>query len=47
MEGQTVAQPKDVVKDPYVLEFLGLPELPCYSETELEVESLIIYSNFF
>lgn len=36
MEGQTVAQPKDVVKDPYVLEFLGLPELPCYSETELE-----------
>ncbi len=28
--------PKDAVKDPYVLEFLGLQELPTYSETELE-----------
>ena len=36
LEGQTVESPKDVVKDPYVLEFLGLPELPSYSETELE-----------
>lgn len=36
VEGQTVEQSKDVVKDPYVLEFLGLPELPYYSETELE-----------
>ena len=36
IEGQTVEQSKDVVKDPYVLEFLGLPELPYYSETELE-----------
>lgn len=26
----------DVVKDPYVLEFLGLQEKPGYSETELE-----------
>ena len=36
MEGQTVEASKDAVKDPYVLEFLGLPELPSYSETELE-----------
>ena len=36
IEGQTVEQSKDVVKDPYVLEFLGLPELPYYSESELE-----------
>mgnify|MGYP005773666165 FL=1 len=36
LEGQTVESPKDAVKDPYVLEFLGLPELPSYSETELE-----------
>ena len=35
-EGQTVETPSDAVKDPYVLEFLGLPELPSYSETELE-----------
>ena len=36
LEGQTVETAKDAVKDPYVLEFLGLPELPSYSETELE-----------
>ena len=36
MEGQTVETPKDAVKDPYVLEFLGLKELPEYSENELE-----------
>lgn len=36
LEGQTVESPKDAVKDPYVLEFLGLPELPSYSESELE-----------
>ena len=36
LEGQTIESPKDAVKDPYVLEFLGLPELPSYSETELE-----------
>ena len=37
LEGQMVEKPQDVVKDPYVLEFLGLPELPAYSEKELEV----------
>lgn len=36
LEGQIVESPQDAVKDPYVLEFLGLPELPSYSETELE-----------
>lgn len=36
MEGQLVESPKDAVKDPYVLEFLGLKELPEYSESELE-----------
>ncbi len=36
MEGQKVEKAKDAVKDPYVLEFLGLPELPEYSESELE-----------
>lgn len=35
-EGQVIEKPEDAVKDPYVLEFLGLPELPEYSETELE-----------
>lgn len=36
VEGHKMEQPKDAVKDPYVLEFLGLPELPEYSESELE-----------
>ena len=36
IEGQTVESPKDAIKDPYVLEFLGLKELPEYSESELE-----------
>ena len=36
LEGQVIESPQDAVKDPYVLEFLGLPELPAYSETELE-----------
>lgn len=36
LEGQTVETPQDAVKDPYVLEFLGLPALPEYSESELE-----------
>ena len=36
LEGQKVETPKDAVKDPYVLEFLGMKELPEYSESELE-----------
>ena len=35
-EGQVVERPEDLVKDPYVLEFLGLPESPGLSESELE-----------
>lgn len=34
--GQIVRKPEDVIKDPYVLEFLGLEEKARYSETELE-----------
>ena len=37
-EGQTFEAPRDAIKDPYILEFLGLPELPVYSETELETK---------
>ena len=36
LEGQKVEKAEDEVKDPYVLEFLGLKELPEYSESELE-----------
>lgn len=34
--GLIVEQPVDAVKDPYILEFLGLPEKQRYSESELE-----------
>ena len=34
--GPIVKKPEDAVKDPYVLEFLGLEEKARYSETELE-----------
>lgn len=34
--GQLIEKPQDIIKDPYILEFLGLPELPEYSESELE-----------
>jgi predicted nuclease of restriction endonuclease-like (RecB) superfamily len=37
-QGQIIEKPKDIIKDPYILEFLGLPELHQYSESELEAE---------
>ena len=37
-QGQIIEKPKDIIKDPYILEFLGLPELNQYSENELEEE---------
>lgn len=36
-KGQLVDQPSDVLKSPYVLEFLGLEEHSSYSEHELEI----------
>jgi len=35
-KGHIIEKPDDVVKDPYVLEFLGLPESEKLSETKLE-----------
>ncbi|MGB0999325.1 MAG: PDDEXK nuclease domain-containing protein [Flavobacteriales bacterium] len=37
-KGLILEKAKDVVKDPYILEFLGLPEHSKYSENELEQE---------
>ncbi|WOE69141.1 PDDEXK nuclease domain-containing protein [Hydrogenimonas thermophila] len=34
--GQVVEKPKDLIKDPYILEFVGLDEKSSYSESELE-----------
>lgn len=36
IKGQLIEQPTDAIKDPYILEFLDLPEHNTYSETELE-----------
>jgi predicted nuclease of restriction endonuclease-like (RecB) superfamily len=37
LEGQKVEKPEDLIKNPYVLEFLGLDEKSKYSESDLEV----------
>ena len=36
LRGQIIETPSDLVKDPYVLEFLGLEESSIYTENELE-----------
>lgn len=36
-EGQVVARPEDLLKEPYVLEFLGLEAKARYSESDLEM----------
>ncbi len=45
-QGQVVENPSDIVKDPYVLEFLGLPEKSYYSESELERRLIEKLENF-
>lgn len=37
-KGLILETPKDAIKDPYILEFIGLAERPVYSESELEQE---------
>lgn len=38
LKGQIIEKPEDIVKDPYILEFLGLEEQSNYSENRLETE---------
>ena len=45
-EGQIIENATDMIKDPYVLEFLGLEELPTYSENELETRIIDNLENF-
>ncbi|OVE58106.1 PDDEXK nuclease domain-containing protein [Chryseobacterium mucoviscidosis] len=45
-KGQIIEKPKDLIKDPYVLEFLGLSEKPYYSENELESELIDKLEHF-
>lgn len=39
-EGQIIEKPEDILKEPYIFEFTGLPQLPVYREGDLE-EALV------
>lgn len=45
-QGQVIETPRDLIKDPYVLEFLDLPEKSHYSENELEQELIDKLEHF-
>lgn len=45
-KGLIIEKPKDIIKDPYILEFLDLPELNTYSESELEEEIITKLEHF-
>ncbi|MEB3231474.1 MAG: PDDEXK nuclease domain-containing protein [Leptolyngbyaceae bacterium] len=45
-QGQTIQQPTDVFKDPVVIEFLGLPESPRLTESELEAALITNLQSF-
>ena len=45
-KGQIIEKPQDLVKDPYILEFIGLPEQSSYSENELEEKLISKLENF-
>lgn len=45
-KGLVFEKPKDAIKDPYILEFIGLPEHTEYSENELEQELIDKLEHF-
>lgn len=45
-KGLIFENPKDAIKDPYILEFIGLPEHTEYSESELEQELIDKLEHF-
>lgn len=45
-KGQIIEKSSDAVKDPYILEFLGLPEKSEYSENELETRIIDHLQDF-
>lgn len=45
-KGLILEKPKDAIKDPYILEFIGLPEHSEYSENELEQEIIDKLEHF-
>jgi predicted nuclease of restriction endonuclease-like (RecB) superfamily len=45
-KGLVIEKPKDAIKDPYILEFIGLPEHAQYSESDLEQELIDKLEHF-
>ena len=45
-KGLMLEKPKDAIKDPYILEFIGLPEHSSYSESDLEQELINKLEHF-
>lgn len=45
-KGLVLEKPKDAIKDPYILEFIGLPEHIIYSESDLEQELIDKLEHF-
>lgn len=46
-EGQIIEKPEDILKEPFVFEFTGLPQLPTYKEGDLEEALINNLSLFF
>lgn len=46
-EGEIIERPEDILRDPYVFEFTGLPQLPVYTEGDLEEALVRNLSMFF
>lgn len=45
-EGQVIEKPQDVLKNPFVLEFLGMEEKAAYTESDLESAIISKLQNF-
>lgn len=45
-KGYVVEKPQDAIKDPYILEFIGLPENLTYTESDLEEELINKLEHF-
>ncbi|TNH07793.1 PDDEXK nuclease domain-containing protein [Testudinibacter sp. TR-2022] len=45
-KGQEIQQPEDIIKDPFVLEFLNIPQAHQYLETELEQQLITNLQQF-
>ena len=45
-EGQIIERPEDILREPYVFEFAGLPQLPVYTEGDLEEALVTNLSQF-